>query len=357
MLFKKDYTDFPSPKRQLHFAKKIIVVDGMIGGGKSLLSSVISSLPNVEMWLMRPQIEQIVALYHLDHISLEGAKALINTWMDEEIYNQNISRNINFKPSDATSVFQYARPLKYLNRLFKNPLDAKESMETENSILNIATHVITSYAKPLFEALGENLVYIRFCRHPMTAYMLKINANWTERWEKDGRHGQILYKSFDQKSNQINLPFYAKDIEKAYLNSNSIDRAILLFDQWIRSSDNFIDNIKTKTKATIFEIPYEKFVFQPDAYIAKIASSLGVKPDSKTLKMMRKQGVPRNSLDDAPKNKYFTDMGWKSPQKKLTLAENFAEGRDYAIKTASEQSVRMLDKLASEYQIRHNISI
>ena len=357
MSLKKDTQDLAAPHRQLHFAKKIIVVDGMIGGGKALLASVISSLPKVEMWLSRPQIEQICALYHLGHISLDAAKTLINTWMDEEIYHQNIGRNINFKPSDASSVFKNARTLKYLKRLFKNPLEAKESIKTEKPILNLMTHVITSYAKPLFEAVGENLVYIRVCRHPMSSYMIKHNAQWTERWEKDGRHGHILYKTFDRNSNPIYLPFYAKSIETVYLNSNSIDRAILLFDEWIRNSDNFIDEVKKSTRATIIEIPYEKFVFQPEAYIAKIALSLGVKPDKKTQKMMRRQGVPRNSLTDAPKNRYFLDMGWEAPKKKLTLDDHFTEGRNYASKTASKESLQILDKLSEAYKTRHNLII
>lgn len=357
MSLKKDNLDLGAPYRQLHFAKKVVVVDGMIGGGKALLASVISSLPKVEMWLSKSHIEQIIALYHLDHISLDAAKTLINLSMDEELYNQNIGRNINFKPSDASGVFKCARPLKYLKRLFKNPLEAKESMETEKPILNLMTHVITSYAKPLFEALGENLVYIRVCRHPMSTYMLKHNAQWTERWEKDGRHGHILYKTLDLNSNPIYLPYYAKNIEKAYLKSNSIDRAILLFDQWIRNSDNFIDGVKKSTPAKIIEIPYEKFVFQPEAYIEKISLLLGVKPDNKTKKMMRRQGVPRNSLTDAPKNRYFLDMGWEAPTKKITLSESFAEGRAYAAKTASVESLLILEKLAEEYQARYNLSI
>ena len=221
MIFKNYNLELTKPYRQLYFAKKIVIVDGMIGGGKNLISSIVSSLPNVEMWLHKPKIDQICLLHHMGHISLDATIALIKTWMDEEICNQSMSRNTNFKPSDYSSVFYDARPLRYFKRLFKSPLKAIESIKKEMSVLNIMTHVNTSYAKPLFEALGEHLIYIRVVRHPMSTYMIQHNANWTKRWETGVRHGHMLYETMDQNSKSIHLPFYAKNLEKTYLNANS----------------------------------------------------------------------------------------------------------------------------------------
>tara|TARA_E500000178_G_scaffold341319_1_gene385116 strand:- start:780 stop:1853 length:1074 start_codon:yes stop_codon:yes gene_type:complete len=357
MIFKNYNQELTTPDSQLDLVKKVVIVDGMIGGGKNLISSIVSSLPNIEMWLHKPNIEQICVLHYQGHITLDATKTLIKTWMEEEIYNQSMSRNTNFKPSDYSSVFYDARPMRYFKRLFKSPLKAIESIKKEMPTLNIMTHVNTSYAKPLFDALGERLIYIRFVRHPMSTYMIKHNANWTKRWETGGRHGYMLYKTIDQNSKSINLPFFVKDFEKNYLNSNSTERAILLFEQWIRSGDDFIDKVNKSTKATIFEIPFEKFVFDPQMYINKIALSLGVKPDNKTNKMIRKQGVPRSSLTDAPKSKVYSNLGWKSPKKKFTLAKNFAQGRAYAAETASPEALSILDKLAKDYEERHDLNI
>jgi len=358
MSFKDKTLDSCTPTKQLKFAKKVVIVDGMIGGGKALLTSIISSLPNVEMWMDKPEFEQACALYHLDHLSLDAAKTLINSWIENDIYEHSMGRRSNFKPSDQSGVFKYARPLKYFKRLFKSPLKAVESMQKEMPILNCNTHVITSYAKPLFEAIGNRLVWIRVTRHPMSAYMLKFNKDWTERFTKDDRHGTILFKTMDQKSKLTLVPFYVKGIEKKYVDANPIDKTILLLDKWIRDSDNFIDKTIKSTDATIIEVPYEKFVFQPEEYIKKIALALGVTPDNTTNKMMRRQGVPRKSLTDAPKilhNKHYIYNGWVAPKKNLTLAESFAEGRAYAAESASVESLNTLDKLAELYEARHNI--
>jgi len=338
-----------------NFVEKIIVVDGMIGGGKTLISSIISSLPKVEMWLHKPKLEQICSLNYLNHITLNAAKSLINTWVNEEAYNLSISRNTNFRPSDISSVFQTNSPFRYFKRLFKNRLDAVENIKKNPLILNLMTHVNTSYANPFFEALGDKLLYIRVCRHPMSEYMIKHNENWINRWNKDERNGYILYQTFSGNQYSTHIPFFARKIESSYLNSNSTEKAILLFDQWIREGNNFIDRISKTTNATIIEIPYEKFVFEPKLYVDKIASSLGVFPDNKTAKELRKQGVPRDSLTDAPKSRNFKEFGWKPPKQKVSLAENFNQGRSYVAKFANQDILKLLDKLSEDYISRFDL--
>jgi hypothetical protein len=72
--------------------------------------------------------------------------------------------------------------------------------------------------------------------------------------------------------------------------------------------------------------------------------------------MMRRQGVPRSSLTDAPKEKHYIHNGWVAPKKNSTLAESFAEGRAYAAETASTEALHTLDELAELYEARHDIN-
>lgn len=356
MPFENEISDLTNLYKKLHLAKKVVIVDGMIGGGKNLISSIVSSLPNVEMWLYKPKIEQICMLHHHDHISLDAAKTLIKMWLDEEIYNQSISRDINFKPSDYSSVFHDSKPLRYFRRLFRSPSEGEKTLKKEMPTLNLMTHVNTSYARPLFEALEERLIYVKITRHPMSTYMIKHNINWIKKWESSGRFfGSLLYRTLDNNSKQIHLPLYAKKIEKEYLKANHADKAILLLDQWIRNGDSFIDEIKKTTKAQIYEIPYEKFVFEPLKYINEISKSLEVKLDKTTLKKMSKERVPRDSLTDAPKNPVYSKIGWVKPKKNMSLSENFVEGRLFAANLATPKGLELLDQLAEYYETRYSI--
>ena len=98
---------------------KIVIVDGLIGGGKGLLSAIVGALPRVEMWVHRGKVEQLCGIHYLDQISSLGAQTLLKSWFDELFYNLSITREINVRPSDMSSIFKDARLSRYFIRMFK----------------------------------------------------------------------------------------------------------------------------------------------------------------------------------------------------------------------------------------------
>ena len=56
------------PTRPGFMTNKVLVVDGLVGGGKALLSQILAALPQVEMWIHREELEQICAMHSLGHI-------------------------------------------------------------------------------------------------------------------------------------------------------------------------------------------------------------------------------------------------------------------------------------------------
>ena len=58
---------------------------------------------------------------------------------------------------------------------------------------------------------------------------------------------------------------------------------------------------------------------------------------------MCKHNVPRSSISNELKEK-------------SSLAEIFSQGRLYAAQSASSEALSMLDKLAQDYEERHNIN-
>lgn len=350
------YSDASIPSRSNYLNNKVVVVDGLVGGGKALISSIVGALPKVEMWVHRPEIEQICSMHHLGHITKEGAVSLLKHWFDQEAINLSIVRDINCRPTDRSSIFRDARPLRYLKRLFLEIGDASvQRIIDEQLIVNIMTHSNTGYALPIFDALSDRLVYIRFTRCPMTEYMLIHLTRWSKRWGKDIRSGMLLHKSKknDEEFTE-DIPFFMLHNEETYLNALPVERAILMLSEWQRRGDAVIDSLK-KSSAAIIEIPFEKFVFDPNSYIGLIADALETNPDSVTKRMMKKQRVPRASLTDAPKDKVFSKLGWKLPKKHVTVLEEFDATRKIYKNDISTAFMKSLDEITSEYIKRHNI--
>ncbi|MBL79393.1 MAG: hypothetical protein CMH70_05120 [Nitrosomonadaceae bacterium] len=342
------------PNRPDFFKNKVVFVDGLIGGGKGLMSSVVGALPRVEMWVSRQAIENVCGVHHLEHISMEGAVSLIKNWADQEIYNSSMSRDVNFRFKDMSSVFRDARPWRYFLRLFQG--DGKEAIQrvfSQNLILNYMTHVNTPYAEPIFKAFGDRLVYVRLTRCPKSEYMLNHLARWSQRWGEDV-DGMIMHLKIGDNL-KARVPFYALGWEEEYRKSSPMERAVLMLREWQQRGNDVLDRLKKVSQATIIEVPFEKFVMEPDTYIENIANALDTKVDRLTRRMMKKQGVPRASLADAPRNQTYINLGWKAPDSKKTAFQEFEEGREVAKKTVSSHLMYVLDKISDDYIQRYDI--
>jgi len=337
--------------RPNYLNNKVLIVDGYIGGGKGLLSAITAALPQVEMWIHRGNIEQLCAINHLNKIDLSASEVLLKSWFDEYFYNLSLTREINIKPSDMSSILRDARPFRYLSRLFKPcGLEAYKRIKNEKMILNLMTHSNTAYSEPIFNALGSRLVYVRLVRSPMSKYMIDHMARWSKRWGDDP-DGMIMHSL---KSNpKIRFPFYILGREDEFIKANFIEKAILLIDEWQNSGDEFIDKMTSTSEATIIEIPFEKFVFEPLPYINKIAKALNTVPDKVTIKMMKKQNVPRKHPTSAPKNKIYAKLGWELDETHNNIFDEFSATREIYKQKISKKYLEMLDKNLSNYIDRY----
>lgn len=326
---------------------KILVVDGLIGGGKGLMSAIAASIPGVEMWMHKGSIEQLCAIHYLREISSSGAETLLKSWFDEYFYNLSTSRDLNFRFSDNSSLFKDARPLRYLARIFKSSgAEAYERIRSEKMVLNIMSHANTAYSEPIFNSLGNRLVYVRLVRSPMTEYLINHLARWSKRWGDDP-DGMIMHSLKSKPNDQV--PFYMLGRESEFIKANFIEKAILLMDEWQHSGDKFIDKIEKKTQARIIEIPFERFVFEPLPYITRIAQALNSNPDKVTFKEMKKQKVPRKHLTAAPINSTYKEFGWKLNDKYDNIYDEFSFTREIYKSQISKDFLEILDQNLSAY--------
>ncbi len=343
------------PVRPVSLDNKVIVVDGLVGGGKGLMCSVISSIPSVEMWIHRPNIEQICAMHHLKNITLNGASSLINTWVDEEFINLSMSRNTNFRPSDESSIFKDPRRYRYWSRLFQHGGEsAKKRVIEENRVINLMTHANSAYSEPIFKAFSDRLVYIRIVRCPMSDYMINHLSNWSQRWGSEVRSGMVLHEKIDSNNKYI-TPFFMLGDEIEYYESSGQERAVMMIDRWQTDGNVIIDDMKNKSLSKIIEIPFEKFVMNPNPYVKKISDAINTTPDHITKKELIKQGVPRRSITDAPYNSNYEKAGWKKPEKYLSFAEEIDRVRSELKKVLPTNAMSLLESITADYINRYNM--
>ena len=109
-----ELTIHPQVIRKPHLAEKIIIVDGQGGCGKTMLSPIIAALDRVELLTYAYQTEHICALRYLNKIDNNTAITMVRMLTDLQLYNTMMSREVNFRPRDLSSVFRDANPISCL---------------------------------------------------------------------------------------------------------------------------------------------------------------------------------------------------------------------------------------------------
>ena len=336
--------------RNSFLAPKVIFVDGLWGCGKTMLSPILSSMDRVELLSYTYELENICSLFYLKKISKNGAEAMIKFITDLKIYNTMMSRDVNFRPSDLSSVYNDANPKRYFDRLNEKGDELiPEKILNEKPILNIATHNMLAFSDPIFSALKDRACFVEVVRHPL--YMIKqINLNM-ERLMNTPRNFNLFFE-FNKKT----VPAFTYGWEKLFLNSNNMDKAIFYIQKITEKSNEKKRKIKTKYKNQVLTVCFEHFVINPNDYLKKIEQLLDSKTIKSTWDMLKKQNVPRKKFSDGIELDIYKRCGWEKPKKNLTELEELTIRRDYVSMFASSSALKVLDNLCDNYEEKYMIN-
>src|SRR3989338_5038995 len=304
-------------------AEKIVIVDGVPGCGKTMLSPIIGALDRVELLTYAYAMEHLCALRYLGRVEEDAAVTMVRMLTDLQLYNTMMARETNFRPSDLSSAFRSAHPLRYVRRLLLKGDEAiPQRISEEKPILHLTTHTLLGMGEPVVNALGKRLTLIEVVRHPL--YMLKQQALNMERLLSSARHFTIYGKYQDQE-----IPFWAFGWEERFFQSNAVERAIYAMDYWTRRVEQKTAMLAEQSGARIITIPFEQFVLNPWPYMEQIVHALQTSVTGRTRKEMRKQHVPRKKFAEGIPLQIYKRCGFEPAEKNATEKEEFMKRRQF----------------------------
>lgn len=333
--------------RQKTLLKKLLIVDGLPGCGKTMLSSILSSFPRVELLSYAFEAEFICRLLKFEKINYDAGSALIKMYFDQKLYQLMMGRETNFRYSDLSSVFKSSKAITYFRRIFeKGDLEIPDKIDTLNPILNITTHDLFAYSDPLFENYKNELLFIEIIRHPY--YMVIQQTLNMQRLINNKRDIQLY---FMYKNNEV--PYFTKGWEQIFLSSNYVDKAIYSI---CKSIDKNKNEKKTaiKNNDNYLSIPFELFVTYPNNYLNKISKLLNIQIDKKVLKELKRQKVPRKKISDSINLDIYKRCGWEPPKEKYSEKQEIDLRRNFCLKMgASSNAIKLIDKYSKDYERKY----
>jgi len=330
--------------RKVELVPKIVMVDGLPGCGKTMISRIVSSFDRVEKLTYALKMELVCQLWFLGKLDSETAQTMIRIHTDMSLYDLMMSRETNFRMKELSSVFMDVRPWRYIKRLFEKGEEAIPSkVQEERPILHLTTHQLLSMGRPLFDALGDRLVFIDMVRHPL--YMIKQQTLNMEKLVTNVRYFNLHFEYNGQE-----IPSWAKGWEETFINSNDVEKAIYS----IINIGNLIQENKNvlpvEFKDNIITIPFEDFVISPYDYISNIASKLDSAVTPLTSKIMRQQKVPRKKFADGIDLSIYRRCGWQKPEVGNDESGEFAIRRNWVLEQISEKAMNDFDELCKDYE-------
>ena len=322
-------------------AENIVFVDGLWGCGKTLFSPIISSFERIELMTYCYEIEHACSLYFLEKMSLDGAAEFIKLNTDTKIYHGMMGREVNFRPSDLSSIFKSIDPNKYLKRIFQDGDEAIPArLVEEKPILHLVTHNMLAFSAPIFSALDSRVSFVEVVRHPL--YMLKQQYLNFERMIGDIRDLNVnFYHS------GIEVPYFAKNWAELYVKSNPMDKAIYYtVNVWKQT----MEMLKTVPNKQVLVIPFEKFALNPEGFMPQLETILQTKQSQLTSAMLQQQNVPRKKVSQGIELDIYKRCGWEPSKDELSERQELDLRFEYVKSLASPAAIKELETLIDIYE-------
>ncbi len=270
-------------------ARNLVFLDGLPRCGKGILSAILPSLATAEHFHINYLIDQIIPLLYLGKISVDGARILLQTTLNEICYNNFLGRNSNFRHDDLTGVHQYREPKVYFARLSKPDGEAvAEEARQSTNFIPFQTHDLLTNLD-LLDAMELDYRMIAFFRDPVdTAY------SW-QTWGLGDRYGEdprIFEIKIMHKEQYV--PWLACQQEDKWLSMNTYERSCHFTVDLIKKA---IGQYKTASNPEkILLLTFEEFVTETESEMKRICHFLDTSESSSTPKALATARCPRTIL-------------------------------------------------------------
>ena len=227
--------------RNHHLTKNLLVLDGLSGTGKTMMSAILQSFDRVENGRFIYDLEYISISSYLGAHRSDSVESLLDLIIDWKLYDNLISREVNFRPSDLSTIFKHPNWFEYIKRLLQDDgASVIERIEKKNPIMMIITHQLMLAMEPLIQQFKNRIKVVEMVRHPY--YLLD---HWIASGDIFARTPRDFTVWIDD-GQGAPVPWFAQGWRDSYWSLSKFDRAVLSIESLSRDYKKIIRLKSTK---------------------------------------------------------------------------------------------------------------
>lgn len=334
--------------RDKTLAKDIVILDGLTGTGKTMFSPLIASLKNVQNPRFEYMLEYLLISARLGKLEKDAASSLLNLLADVKFYDGLISREVNFRPSDLSSVFANKNFMKYFRQLFSRDGEAVEAITKKNHPkLFFITHQILTCLEGLKEAFGQRVKVVQMVRHPL--YLID---HWMSYIDMHGNNARDFTIWLDNDMSPP-APWFSASWSNEYYKMEKIEKVL-------KSVETLMEPVYQalgEKDDSVLIVPFETFVLTPKPYMDELERFVGSASTLNTKSVMRAQRVPRQFISAGPVKSIYKRYGFSGRNARLSDREEYQVKRERFENSYGRAASMFLDGLEAKYVSAFNINL
>ena len=273
-------------------SEKLVLIDGVTRSGKSLIGPVVGSFDKVYPMQHQALLDNLMPIFHKKDITIEAVRSLLIFYFNQNIYSLNISRCVNFRPNDNSSLVNVKDANKYFRNLNKKEGDyVIKEIKKRNYLPIYITHDLLSMIDS-FNKLKLSYKLIYTYRHPIDnvfSFFKKYGNKLKSKNKIKYNHNNPRIFQMMIKEKNILLPYYVEKQSSEFLNLNPAEKAVFYY---LSSLNRSIHKYK-KHKKDILTVRYDDFAESTAKELIKISKFLGCKPSNFTKRCLKFHNLPR----------------------------------------------------------------
>ncbi len=276
------------PVRNLRFPGTILLIDGISGSGKTMITRLIDGFSACTSPGFNYSLEHICILHSAAIIDTATAQLLISLNLDQKRFDDSISREVNLRISDLSSVLRSTKRSKYILSLFKNDSEViSDQRMSDYSNLSFVTHQLNHTSDLLRLVYADSLFEIICVRHPY--YLISHWASYVDMMGSNPR-------DFTLWNNYLGspIPWFITKYPDKYVSSDSINRAALCVIEILSQS---LSKLSKETSSNQITISFENFVLNPTSTLTQLQRWPSLGQPIKINQIMQKEKVPRTHIN------------------------------------------------------------
>lgn len=294
--------------------ERIIIVDGFTASGKGVMCKYLQSFNNVENMCVDHLFHEIAFLCETKNLKKNIAEYFFKMKINEKFENNLLSRNLNFRPYDDSSIFQTGKSFEYIHRLFKADGQNIFNLMTrnKNNSFLLMSHFSMPFLNFFFSALQNRVKFINIVRHPVYLY-----EHWIYLLKSISINNNRIYKFLNLYKGKLFFWFEnPKESIGMSLNERFISSFLYLNEESIKKQNNLDDQYKNNFKI----ISFEKFFMQTDQVENGLIKFLDLSNSKNTNKIKKKLDLNQ---------KFFSERKFIRGKKGWFIKNNHESQYDY----------------------------